>query len=197
MINKIIAFVILAPYHCTGQAPARIHAFEKIISGSADSGLRRNDSLLQVHEVRRGIATLPTVLALMILIVAVAIGITALSFTESLISAGQNNSAQALQYAEAGARDALQRITRNKTYSCTSTTSTYCYSVDFVTNGCSLQAACAQVAVSAGAGTTSTPKVVTSTGIVGSNTRVMQVLVIFDTSTYGQIATTTWTEITQ
>ncbi len=148
-------------------------------------------------ELRRGIASLPIILALMILIVAVAVGITTLSFTENLISAGDNNSAQALQYAEGGARDALERIARNKTYGCTSATSSNCYSIDFATNGCALGTGCAQVVVSTSTGTTSAPKAITSTGQVGANIRIVGVQVIFDTSTYGQIATTTWTEITQ
>jgi len=154
----------------------------------------------RAKELREGIATLPTILVLMILIIALAVGITTLSLTESLTSAGQSNSSQALQYAEAGARDALQRIARNKTYSCATTTSSYCYNINFATlgvNGCGTGSACAQVSVSTSTGSTTTPKFVTSTGIVGSNIRTISVQVVFDTSTYGQIATTTWTEITQ
>ncbi len=64
---------------------------------------------------QKGIATLPTIFALIILVVAVSVGISALSLSASFISLGSYQSSQALVYAEAGARDALLRIVRNKT----------------------------------------------------------------------------------
>lgn len=149
------------------------------------------------QRARRGIATLPTILALMVLLLVLAVGVTYLSFTENQISGGQNNSSQALQYAEAGARDALQRIARNKNYNCAASSTANCYSVAFFSDGCTANTGCAQVAVSTASGTASAPKIVTSTGIVGSNQRTIQVQVIFDSNLNGQIATTTWTEVTQ
>ncbi len=140
----------------------------------------------------QGIATLPTIIAVTILLIALAIGITALSLSNSLVSVGQNNSQQALIYAEAGARDALVKIARNKNFTCAAAN---CYSIDFAANGCTNGTACAQVSVSAATGTTAAPKIITSTGQVQTNSQKVEVDVIFDSSLNGQIATTTWQEL--
>lgn len=141
----------------------------------------------------RGVASLPIVLVFGILIVAIGVGITALSFTEGVIAQGGYQSARALLYAEGGARDALVRIARNKNYTCATTD---CYSISFATNGCSGGIACAKVSVGAGIGSIADPKIVVSKGQVGLNTRVLQAQVIFDTTQNGEIATTTWQELT-
>lgn len=142
----------------------------------------------------RGVATLPTVMLLGVMSLIVAVGITTLAFTELLISQGGSQSSRALFYAEAGARDALVKIARNKNYTCSAPD---CYTIDFSTNGCSLGSDCAKVSVSAGTGATGDPKIVTSKGIMKASTRTMQVSVSMDTN--GQIATsstqTVWTEI--
>lgn len=141
----------------------------------------------------RGVATLPTVLALGILILAIGIGIMATSLTESFISAGSKNSAQALRYAEAGAHDALIKIARKKNYSCATTD---CYTIDFVPNGCTTNDACARVAISTNAGTSGDPKIITSKGQAKSSVRILQVSVVLDTSANGEISSATWQELT-
>lgn len=141
----------------------------------------------------RGVASIPIVLVFGILIVAIGIGITALSFTEGVIAQGGYQSSRALLYAEGGARDALVRIARNKNYVCATID---CYTLDFVTNGCTSGTACAKVSVGAGIGSIGDPKIVTAKGQVGQNTRVLQVRVILDSNQYGEIATTTWQELT-
>lgn len=147
------------------------------------------------NNISRGIATLPTVLVLGIMTLAVVVGITSVSLTESFISQGSTQSSKALFYAESGARDALVKIARNKNYTYTSGEG---YLIDFSTNGCSLSNDCAKVLVSAGVGTIGDPKIVTSKGIMKAGTRTIRVSVIIDTN--GQIATSTaetvWTEIT-
>lgn len=142
---------------------------------------------------RRGIATLPTIIGLTILIVIVGIAITSLSLTETFIAAGQKQSSLALVYAETGARDALERLARNKNYSCSVPD---CYAIDFVASGCSTNDGCARVSISSTTGSLADPKYVTSTGQVGSNIRKISVGVIYDISLNGEIATTTWQEIT-
>ena len=142
------------------------------------------------HSARsRGVATLPTVMLLGIMALVVAVGITTLSFSELLISQGGSQSSRALFYAEAGARDALIRIARNKNYTCVSED---CYSIDFSTNGCGSLSDCAKVSVSAG-----DHKIITSKGIMKASTRTIQVSVSMDSN--GQIATSTtqtvWSEI--
>ena len=139
----------------------------------------------------RGIATLPTVIVLGIVILAVVVSITSVSLSESFISQGGSRSSQALFFAEAGARDALVKIARNKNYTCTATD---CYTIDFATNGCANLNGCAKVSVSAGVGTVGDPKIVTSKGVMQLSARTINVNVILDTNGNGEIATTTWSE---
>ena len=68
----------------------------------------------------RGVATLPTVMVIGIIALAVAVGVTAVALTESFISQAGIQSNKALFYAEAGARDALIRVARDKTFATTS-----------------------------------------------------------------------------
>lgn len=135
----------------------------------------------------RGVATLPTVMVIGIMALAVAVGVTAVALTESFISQGGIQSNKALFFAEAGARDALIRVARDKTFTSAS------YTIDFTTNGtgCSgLWNGCATIAVGL------SPRVATSTGTNGLSTRT--IVVNITQSTDGEIATstTTWTEST-
>lgn len=143
---------------------------------------------------QRGVASIPIVMAFGILIVAVAIGVTALSYTEMFAARGSYDSARALTYADAGARDALERIARNKLYACATTN---CYSIDMLTNGCLNANACAYVSVSAGMGSSTDPKIITSQGVSGLSVRTLQATVQFDSSQNGQISSVRWAEITQ
>lgn len=147
----------------------------------------------------RGVATLPTVMVLGVLSLAVAVGITAVALSESFISQGSTQSARALVYAEAGARDALTKIARKKNYVCNSVD---CYNIDFSTNGCALGNDCAKVSVSSGVGTTADPKIITAKGIMKSSTRTLEVRVTLDSGTsnpnsqHGEITGVVWSEIT-
>ena len=147
----------------------------------------------------KGIATLPTVMILGMMTLAIVVSITSMAFNELLISQGASQSSNALFYAEAGARDALTRIARNKNYTCSTTD---CYSLDFINNGCSNNTDCAKVTVSAGLGTTGDPKIITSKGIMKSSNRSVQVSVVLDSGTTdtslqnGEITSSTWTELT-
>ncbi|MCX6755013.1 MAG: hypothetical protein NT068_00530 [Candidatus Nomurabacteria bacterium] len=147
----------------------------------------------------KGIATLPTVMILGMMTLAIVVSITSMAFNELLISQGASQSSNALFYAEAGARDALTRIARNKNYTCSTTD---CYSLDFITNGCSNNTDCAKITVSAGLGTTGDPKIITSKGIMKSSNRSVQVSVVLDSGTTdaslqnGEITSSTWTELT-
>lgn len=140
-----------------------------------------------------GIATLPTVMVLGVLSLAVAVGITAVALTESFISQGSAQSSRALFYAESGARDALMRIARNKNYTCATTD---CYSIDFSTNRCSTGNDCARVSVSGGTGTSGNPKIIVSRGIMRASARTMEVQVVFDISGNGEISSVSWNELT-
>lgn len=143
----------------------------------------------------RGIATLPTVMVIGMMALAVVVSITSMALNELLISQGSSQSSTALFYAESGARDALIRIARSKNYNSS-------YFLDFVTSGCSSSTDCASVAVSAGIGTSADHKIITSTGTKGSSTRRIQVDVILDSGTStaslqnGEITSTIWQELT-
>lgn len=134
----------------------------------------------------RGIATLPTVMVLGVMSLAVAVGITTVSLSESFTSQASNQSDKALQYAESGARDALIRVARNKTYLCATTD---CYTIDFSTNGCALGNDCAKVSVTGN----DTAKTITAKGVMKSSQRTLQVGVTLGTD--GDITGATWTEI--
>ena len=147
---------------------------------------------------KSGVATLPTVLVLSIMALAVVVSITAMAFNELLISQGAAQSSTALFYAEAGARDALTRIARNKSYTCSAAD---CYSVDFVTNGCSNGTDCAKVSVSSGVGSSADPKIIISSGIMNASKHKMQITVTLDSGTTvaanqtGAITGAVWTEL--
>jgi Tfp pilus assembly protein PilX len=139
-----------------------------------------------------GFATIPTILTVSVLILVVAFGIAASTFTETVSSAAEKKSAAALRYAEAGVEDALMLIARDKNYVCATVD---CYSSDMVLSGCANGAGCARVSVSAGAGSKADPKIVTSAGVADNMTRKLEASVIFDAAGLGEIGTTTWREI--
>lgn len=164
----------------------------------------KNKFIIKISK-NRGIATLPTVIVLGMMILAVVVSITSLTLSGMLISQGQAQSSSALFYAEAGARDALVKIARDKNYICDTTNSCNStngyYSLDFVTNGCTNSTDCARVSVS-GSGTTTDPKIITSKGIMKASARIMIVSVTLDSGTTdaslqnGEITSTAWTELT-
>lgn len=148
-------------------------------------------SHVKCHMSNRGAATLPTVMALTILIAALAAGLAAMTVADGLISQGAWQSSRALFYAEAGAKDALMRIARDKKYTCAAPSSG-CYQIDFATNGCSANEGCAKITVSAA----TSPKIIVSEGRVKNNIRKVQVNVTFDGSANGKIESANWQELT-
>ncbi len=145
----------------------------------------------KIKNRHKGIATLPVVVAVVVLTLAVTIGITVMSLSEIFSSASSNQSSRALIYAESGAKDALIRIARNKDYTC-DTPSSGCYQIEFVSSGCTTNDGCAKITVSAA----SSPKIIISEGRVKNNIRKIQVDVSFDASLNGQILSTSWQELT-
>lgn len=141
---------------------------------------------------KQGIATLPAVMILAAMALAVAVSVTTISLTESFSSQSSQYSGTAQFYAEGGARDALTKIARDKNYVCSTTD---CYTVPFVANGCVSLDGCAKVSVSAGVGTVGDPKIIISKGQRKTSTRTLQVSVVLDASDNGQISTATWSEL--
>ena len=148
----------------------------------------------------KGIATLPTMMVIGMVALAVVVSVTAITFNELLISQGSAQSASALFYAESGARDALMKIARDKNYTCSAAD---CYSIDFVEGGCANGTDCSLVSVSSGVGTTADPKIITSKGIMRASIRTMQVSVILDDGTTdvslqnGEITSSSWAELVE
>ena len=145
---------------------------------------------MTTHE--QGLASLPTILALAVLILAIVVGVTAWSLSESFLSQGQQQSGQAYIYTEAGVKDALMRIARNPAYTCSATD---CYSINMMDaeDGCSTNNGCAWVSVSAADGSVGNPKIITSKGRVKNNIRRIQVDVSI--STDGEITNSVWQEL--
>lgn len=147
---------------------------------------------------KKGIASLPIMMVVGMIALAVVVSISSVALSELMISQGAYQSANALSYAEGGARDALIRITRDKNYTCVTAD---CYSLDFVVNGCTSGEGCSRVSVT-GTGTDADPKIITSKGVVKSIIRKIQVTVKLDGGTTdgalqnGLITSTVWTEIT-
>ena len=141
---------------------------------------------------KQGLASLPVIFAFIILIIAVSVGMTAISLSETFVSAGERNASKALLYAEAGARDALVRIARNKNYTCATAD---CYTVEFETAGCTSNSGCAKISVSAGVGSGGDPKIITSKGQAKSSVRTISVSVQYDANLEGQFDTITWSEV--
>lgn len=148
----------------------------------------------------KGIATLPTIMIIGMIALALVVSITAISFNELLISQGSAQSSSALFYAESGARDALLKIARDKNYSCITPD---CYSIDFVENGCVNNTNCAKVTVSNDPGTTENPKIIVSKGVMKASIRTIQVGVILDGGSTdpslqnGEITSSSWSELTE
>lgn len=151
------------------------------------------NSKFHILNADRGAASLPSIIAVGLLILVIGVSITAISLSESFVSLGSSQSATALSYAELGAKDALIRIVRNKNYSGS-------YTINMVANGCTTGDGCATVTVSTDNGSQATPKLVDSTGQMKTSTRKVRVSVQYiqyGGSVYsGEIATSTWQEIT-
>lgn len=133
-----------------------------------------------------GLVSLPTVLVIGMLILAVGISVAAIAFSENLSTMKLTQSPLALFYAESGANDALERIVRNKNFTASST-----YQIPFDDDGCSTDAKCAIIMVGAYTNT----RVITSTGIYGTLKRSVRVDVTFDPLSDGEVQYINWREI--
>lgn len=154
--------------------------------------IKYNRSLLFFGNSQSGVAVLPIVIALTILVLSVGVSMAGISLTGVYMSDEQKKTSEAYSYAEAGAKDALIKIARNKNYTCNSND---CYLIDTVPSGCSTNRGCARVSVSTGIGSVGDPKIITSKGETGNYLRKVQVSVVFDGSLNGEISSATWQEV--
>jgi hypothetical protein len=129
-----------------------------------------------------GMASIPTVVVLMLLIVSVGALVASISISDTVSVSETNNSGRALNYAQLGAKDALQRIVRNKDY-------TGSYEIEMVSGGCVMPySACATMTVDSG----SSPKIINAEGRVKDIKRKIQVEVNLDNN--GLITSYDWQE---
>lgn len=132
-----------------------------------------------------GVASIPTVIVLMALILSVGVMIASISFSDNLSINETNNSNKALDYAQLGANNALERIARNKNYA---TSSSF---IDIVAGGCNAPyQGCASTSVTI----LSTTTEIISWGVVGNSIRKIQVNANLDPSGNGLITGYDWQE---
>lgn len=144
----------------------------------------------------QGAAALVSISALALFLLFISIGVGTISFSENAVSGGVSDSKRALIYAEAGAREALIRIARNKAYSCaTPALPTGCVVLEMQSGGCTDNTACVRVIVDTDPGSLASPKTVESRGYAGTVSRTIRTEVQYDTSLYGEMATTTWMDV--
>jgi hypothetical protein len=141
--------------------------------------------MIKINTKKPGIASIPVIMGLTILMIAVGLFIASISLSDSLSTTNLGTSNQALNFAQAGAKDALQKIARNKDYY-TTTTST----IETISGGCATTTylGCASVTVSA----SSSPKVIISEGRIGDIRRSIQVNLNVDDD--GLFTSYTWQE---
>ncbi len=128
-----------------------------------------------------GVASVPTVLVLTLLIVSAGALVASISLSDNLSANDNNNSGRALGYAQLGAQDALERIARNKDY-------TGSYEIEAESGGCVVPYnACVSVSVS-----DTSPKIVSAEGRIKEVVRKIQVDVNLDEN--GLIVDYSWVE---
>jgi len=130
-----------------------------------------------------GIASIPTVVVLMALILSAGVVISSISISDNLSVSQSNDSDKALNYAQLGSKDALERIVRNKDYFGS-------YTLEMVSGGC-VDPFKGCVTVTADAA--SNPKTIDSQGQVNDVKRKIQVKVNLDSN--GLITNYTWQEL--
>lgn len=134
--------------------------------------------------MQKGIAALPSILIITFILLVVGLILTTTSVIESTISFAQRKSVESFYLAEAGLKDALMKITRNKNY--VSADDSTC-----VAGVCELifdDNKKVEVTV-----TGTDPKTITVTGSVGSTKRKIRNIVNVDT--YGKVTHQSWEEI--
>lgn len=139
-------------------------------------------SLANLFKIKlAGVASVPTVLVLMLLIVSAGALVAAISLSDNLSTSENNNSGRALGYAQLGAQDALERIARNKNYSGS-------YEIEAESGGCiTPYNACVSVTVA-----DSAPKIINVESRIKEVVRKIQVEVNLDEN--GLITDYSWAE---
>ena len=133
--------------------------------------------------MNKGVAALPTIILIAMIILLAAAGVASSGFINGLISYGELESKKTLFAAEVGARDAFERVVRNKR--CNIDASPPCSSYSFIVDD-----ATASIIVS-GSGNSRT---IVSTGQIGIIKSTIQVEISFDAN--DKAIQTSWQQIT-
>jgi hypothetical protein len=138
---------------------------------------------------KRGVASIPLILGMLVLIISVGVFISSTSLSDSLSSANVQTSNQALDYAKFGISSTLLSSSR---YAWCSSCSSY-FTIDMVPGGCSgAISGCASVAYGPiGTSTaTSSNHYITSVGQIGNLKRTIQANISHDGN--GLVTDYTW-----
>lgn len=135
------------------------------------------------HAGKSGIAALPTVVVIALIVLLAGIGMIGTGLVENALTFGESESRQALYAAETGVHDAIQRLVRNK--DCNNGGSPSCASYSFPVGEGSVGV------VISGA---SSPKTILATGTRKNKTRRINVTVAIDIN--NKITVSSWSELT-
>lgn len=131
----------------------------------------------------KGVVSIPLVMGVGILLFLIVISITSVETARLyLVQAGVDGS-QALEYAKVGARDALEHIARDSTFGASSTA----YEINMISSGCVSLKGCAKVVVTDNSTATTSGRIVGSIGYYKSARKGIEVEVLYDADSLGQI----------
>lgn len=131
---------------------------------------------------QKGAAALSSILVLAMILLAAGLAMASSSFIQSSIVANQDKSTSALYVAEAGARDAMQKVARKKNYS---------------NAGYNLAVGSGSAGIVVNKDTPSSGQTeILSTGVVGGNTKKIKVILNTDAAGdgSGKVAIISWEE---
>lgn len=131
---------------------------------------------------KTGLAALPTVVVIAIIVLVAGIGVLGTGMVENALTFGEKESREALYAAEAGAHDATLRVLRNK--DCNNGGAPSCSSYTLAVGEAS-----ANITV---AGATS-PKTIVSTGTRQNKTRQIRITAEIDAN--NKVTITSWVEV--
>lgn len=123
----------------------------------------------------KGVAALPTVVIISVIILVAGLGIAGSSLVETLVTGGDYEAKIALYAAESGAQDAFQKMVRNKNFS-----TPYSLSVGGATSNVSFSG--------------TNPKTITSEGLYRQKKKKIEIVISWDGN--DKATYTSWKEVT-
>lgn len=136
-----------------------------------------------LHTKKFGVAALPTVTVVALIILLAGIGVVGTGLVENALTSGEDESRQALYAAETGIHDAIERLVRDK--DCNNGGSPPCALYSFPVG---------QGSVSVAVSGISSPKTIIATGTNKNKIRRIQVAVAIDAN--NKITVSSWSELT-